>query len=91
MTNARQMPGGGGGKGWPRLELTEPLIEIFLISNCFTYIVEGEISDSIEIGCVFQFVFLRTKSKSRDSPKSSSLIMFDYGISRSTIRPIGFD
>ena len=58
MTNARQMP---GGKGWPRLELTEPLIEIFLISNCFTYIVEGETSVSIEIGCVFQFVFLPNK------------------------------
>ena len=28
------------------------LIEIFLSSNCFTYRLEGDPSDSIETGCV---------------------------------------
>ena len=36
------------------------LIEIFLFSNCFTYILEGDVSNSIEPGCVSSFC--RTKS-----------------------------
>ena len=36
------------------------LIEIFLFSNCCTYILEGDLSDSIKTSCVLSFC--RTKS-----------------------------
>ena len=36
------------------------LIEIFLFSNCFKYILEGYLFDSVETGCVLSF--WKTKS-----------------------------
>ena len=41
-------------------EFNSELIEILLISNCFTYILEGDLRSLIKTGCFLSFC--RTKS-----------------------------
>ena len=37
------------------LSIMNHFIEKFLFSNCFKYILEGDLSDSIETGCLLTF------------------------------------